>query len=730
MADFSNIIQEINTNLPDNNTQAITAEKLRTTLIDLTEQIDTVQDDFETDVNETIDGISNSVSDLQNNFNSLNAVAIRGESINLYNKDNEHIIGYINTSGNIFTGSEFAQNSKVSPLISIEPDTVYTYAPKLTGTFNGSMYIRFVANDGVTPLKPINPDTDEEINYANTFGIKTIKSPSSAKYIQFTIVYNTTDYRDTAQLVEGNEIPTEYHAYKLQLLESQLPDGYESLPDDVENLNDRVSVIEEELPNKAEYSIEKGVNLFNKDASGFILNNFIYPNGTNFPRNGCKITPLIEIEPNETYAFSASGGGDGNYFRFVASDGTTALKPLNPSNDTEIAYTNTIPSKLLKAPATAKYAQFTCIYVNSTGTITRDITATAQLIKSTELPTEYYPYYEREVIPLEHLPKEVEDLVNSDINVVDEISENGQNPVKGGAIYDAIVVANPLYKKTVRYDGDSIAAGSSATVLYGWSKLIGDRNENIWSSLAVGGGTITSGTYRTRVWKNGATTLYTKQELFTKCYTNYDCTEGEQTIESQALNDYIVVDGVTYNFDAAASAPRHWICEGIDTLISQGNTADYIVFEGGTNDELLGNFTDENNPPARLGVFNATDYSGNYDKTTFLGALDYLFFKAATQYRYAKFGFIIAQKMGKGSTAANRRAIMGYIMRSCEKWGIPYINLWDESWLNPNLLAHCDTNQTVEQNIADGKLYIDSQHLTAYGYNAVTSKIEHWMKGL
>ena len=47
MADFSEIIQEINTNLPDNNTQSITAAKLRDTLIDLTNTIDDQQDSFE-----------------------------------------------------------------------------------------------------------------------------------------------------------------------------------------------------------------------------------------------------------------------------------------------------------------------------------------------------------------------------------------------------------------------------------------------------------------------------------------------------------------------------------------------------------------------------------------------------------------------------------------------------------------------------------------------------------
>ena len=64
MANFDNIIQEINTNLPDNNTQAITAAKLRTTLIDLTNTIDQEQDNFETEINNTI------ASSIVDNLNS------------------------------------------------------------------------------------------------------------------------------------------------------------------------------------------------------------------------------------------------------------------------------------------------------------------------------------------------------------------------------------------------------------------------------------------------------------------------------------------------------------------------------------------------------------------------------------------------------------------------------------------------------------------------------------
>lgn len=83
MANFDNIIQEINTNLPDNNTQAITAAKLRETLIDLTNQIDTVQTDFETEVDETLTDlvIDNLTSTSTTNALSANQGRILNQAI-------------------------------------------------------------------------------------------------------------------------------------------------------------------------------------------------------------------------------------------------------------------------------------------------------------------------------------------------------------------------------------------------------------------------------------------------------------------------------------------------------------------------------------------------------------------------------------------------------------------------------------------------------------------------
>ena len=74
MADFNDIIQEINTNLPDNNTQSITAAKLRTTLIDLTNTIDNQQDSFETTLNDAFDDFESQVNTILNSYSQVEVV--------------------------------------------------------------------------------------------------------------------------------------------------------------------------------------------------------------------------------------------------------------------------------------------------------------------------------------------------------------------------------------------------------------------------------------------------------------------------------------------------------------------------------------------------------------------------------------------------------------------------------------------------------------------------------
>lgn len=236
-------------------------------------------------------------------------------------------------------------------------------------------------------------------------------------------------------------------------------------------------------------------------------------------------------------------------------------------------------------------------------------------------------------------------------------------------------IKNSLSSKIVVFDGDSIcqAISEGTSGRNGWPYRIGTNNHMDWANVGVNGGTITA-------------------ELY-----------------------------------ASGGVARHWLSRYIDTIHSNYEELDYLILEGGTNDaDLLG----ENG----IGVFDVNDYSGIYDDTNFTGALDSLFYKAINYYPTAKIGFIIAQKMGVSNdytTTSNiRRIYFERAMDVCKKWGIPYINLWDNSALNPKLPCFFDSSLDAQGNRDGGYAYTDGQHLTGKGYDIVSPKIEAWMRTL
>ncbi len=239
---------------------------------------------------------------------------------------------------------------------------------------------------------------------------------------------------------------------------------------------------------------------------------------------------------------------------------------------------------------------------------------------------------------------------------------------------------NILFGKIAIFDGDSIcASGTDLSGKGSWAGRIGNRNSMIWHNYGVGGGTITNETY-------------------------------------------------------SESNKRHWVCENVDKMYADYPNADYIIFEGGTNDaDLLGDA--RTNTPERFGTFNLKDYSGNYDATTFCGALETMFFKAINYWATKKIGYIVAYKMGKSNNGytkdvVNRRKYFDVAMQICDKWGIPYINLWDGCYMNPSLTVCYDSSLTPEENRLAGKLILDGQHPTPAGYDYITPMIEAWMRTL
>ena len=236
---------------------------------------------------------------------------------------------------------------------------------------------------------------------------------------------------------------------------------------------------------------------------------------------------------------------------------------------------------------------------------------------------------------------------------------------------------NKLHGKTIIWNGDSICQGSSR---WGsWADRIAAKNTlKAWKNYGIGGGTVA---------------------------------ENSPPFQS--------------------GKPRHSVCGTLKQMHEDFPDADYVILEGGTNDaDLLGRIIGEEKSP-RFGSFDADDYSGNYDRDTFCGALESIFYRATKYWRGKKIAFIVAHKMGLGCTPTvkNRYAYFEGAMAICKKWGIPYLNLWDTCPLNPNLPWMYDATKSVEEN-EKISLYKDGQHLTADGYDYTTDIIDSWLKTL
>lgn len=228
-----------------------------------------------------------------------------------------------------------------------------------------------------------------------------------------------------------------------------------------------------------------------------------------------------------------------------------------------------------------------------------------------------------------------------------------------------------LNGKTILYDGDSICYGQGDIVKgYGYAQRVGSESNMRWKNFAASGATITP------------------------------------------------IAGVT-----------HVLSTYIDTIFATFTETDYLILEGGTNDaDRLG--------AGGLGIV-SDDYSGTYDTTTFSGALETLFYKALSYYPTAKIGYIVAPKMGTWDSGSSsmilpsiRKQFFDRAVEICEKWGVSYLNLWDNFTMNPCLLSYYDHSKTAQQNYDDGLMYADGQHPNGHGYDYMYPIIASWINSL
>ena len=217
------------------------------------------------------------------------------------------------------------------------------------------------------------------------------------------------------------------------------------------------------------------------------------------------------------------------------------------------------------------------------------------------------------------------------------------------------------------------------------------------------------------------------------CHATSDRPEGKngwfgrlQNAQQIVGNNYGIGGGtITY-----ISSTRHCVSRSIDSIYNDYPNVDYLILEGGTNDaDLIGRF-DGDIPPQNFGTWTEDDYSGNYDDTTFCGAVESMFYKSINYWPHAHIGFIVAMEMGRGASAVNRKRYFDEAVKICKKWHIPVLNLWENSGADSRLSAFWDSTEDVDGNIAAHKFYVDGQHPSSYGYNKMYPMIEAWVKSI
>lgn len=207
--------------------------------------------------------------------------------------------------------------------------------------------------------------------------------------------------------------------------------------------------------------------------------------------------------------------------------------------------------------------------------------------------------------------------------------------------------------------------------------------------------------------------LFTGDSICAGFIDNGDGTYGEQygwaeiikeNNPSITMKNYGVGGATVATFDTGANS----ILQRLDTMHTEYPEADWIVLEGGVNDCY--------STEIELGEI-TQNYNSSLDVTTFCGALESLLKKSIEYWPGKKIGFIVTFKV---PTAVGFKSYMDKAKEICEKWSIPYIDLYSKSGLEFNV-------DYIKNNYSYGQ---GGLHPNIDGYKIITPKIEAWMKSL
>ncbi len=140
---------------------------------------------------------------------------------------------------------------------------------------------------------------------------------------------------------------------------------------------------------------------------------------------------------------------------------------------------------------------------------------------------------------------------------------------------------------------------------------------------------------------------------------------------------------------------------------------DYVMIWGGINDAWIN---------ASIGTISTSNDPTTFNRTTFVGALEHLFYTVKTNYPDANYGYIITFPI-VGLTEGNLANWGSYVeeaIKVCQKWEIPYLDLYHDT----------DFCNELKIGTSDKSYIADCVHPTGKGYDLLYPKIEAWMDSL
>lgn len=393
-------------------------------------------------------------------------------------------------------------------------------------------------------------------------------------------------------------------------------------------------------------------NLFDHTSAENIDGGYLLPSGNFHEADSYFVTHLIPVELNKQYVWKTLGGsafGESNYriIYFYDENGEYIMSKTaeiiddggtdSPTSEGDDAYLNDDIMSIVITDPSVKYVRLCGV--------TYGIRKTSfMFVPGSEYPDEFISYGE---------------IVYKDTGI--DLTEDE---------YNMLISQNPLYKKSIAFEGDSICAGGAERGNY--AEFIAENNEMDMTNNSVGGGTITSGIYTT--------------------------------------------SGIL----------RHSIVDGVEALVASGNY-DYIIFEGGVNDKALdSSYRDEgegeDNQFVTFGEITSS-YSEELNKNTFCGAFESICKTLALSGK--KVGYIFVHKI-YNDTLWNE-TYKPTMIKILEKWGVPYLDL--ETTVPPlNMIAELRDTYTIE-NASTGRG--DGWHPNELGYKTFyVDQITAWLKTL